>query len=116
MPYGENYLVTIVFNDEDTPSEADSFLGKVTDTVFFWDTQIEPILADISQLKAYSDLHVRYRDMTITAEISEEGRFTSVRHSVAADVDIGSARVSIFTFKDKYLHFKSSAEYTDFVY
>lgn len=116
VPYGENYLVTIVFNDEDTPSEADSFLGKVTDTVFFWDTQIEPILADISQLKAYSDLHVRYRDMTITAEISEEGRFTSVRHSVAADVDIGSARVSIFTFKDKYLHFKSSAEYTDFVY
>ena len=113
---GSNYLIKLVFDAEDTPNENDSFLGKVTDTVFFWDTQIEPILADISQLKAYSDVHVRYHDLTVTAEISAEGRFVSLKHTVPADVDIGSARISIFTFTDKYLHFESTAEYTDFVY
>ena len=116
VPSGSNYRITLVFNGEDTPTEADSFLGKVSDTVLLWDTQIEPILTDISQLKAYSDLHIRYHDMTITAELSQDARFVSLKHFVVADVDIGSARVSIFTFKDKYLHFESIAEYTDFVY
>ncbi|MBQ6119706.1 MAG: hypothetical protein IJK98_10770 [Clostridia bacterium] len=113
---GSNCLVTLVFDDEDTPNEADSFLGKVTDAVFFWDTQIVPILSDISQLKAYSGVHVRYHDFTVTAELSQDGRFVSLKHTVPAEVDIGSARVGIFTFRDKYLHFESTAEYTDFVY
>lgn len=113
---GDNYQITIVFQHEDTPNEQDSFLGQVTDAVIFWDTQIEPILAEISQLKAYEDVHVDFTDMTIEAEVGADGRFVSVRHTAPAEMTIGSARIGIFTFTDKSLHLESVAEYTDFRY
>lgn len=113
---GSTYQITIVFQHEDTPTEKHSFLGQATDAVIFWDTQIEPILEEISQLHAWSDVHVDYVDMTITAEISADGRFISLRHDAPAEVTIGSARLGIFTFTDKSMRLESAATYTDFRY
>ena len=114
--YGNNYRITLVFEEEDTPLADSSFLGHVTDTVLFWDTQIKPVLTLIPQLKEYSDVHIVYKDMTIEAEISNDGRFVSLRHSAPADVSIGSLRLSLFTFTDKQMHFECIAEYSDFIY
>lgn len=113
---GETYQITIVFQHEDNPMEKDSFLGQVTDAVIFWDTQIEPILEGISQLRAYEDVHVDFTDMTIEAEIRTDGRFISVRHTAPATMTIGSARIGIVTFTDKSLRLESTASYTDFRY
>jgi hypothetical protein len=113
---GDHYQITIVFHHEDTPNEKDSFLGQVTDAVIFWDAQIEPILEDISQLRAYEDVHVDFTDMTIEAEIRTDGRFVSVRHNAPATMTIGSARIGIFTFTDKSLRLESTVSYTDFRY
>ncbi len=113
---GDNYQITIVFQHEDTPHENNSFLGQATDAVIFWDTQIEPILAEISQLRAYEDVHVDFRDVTIAAEVTSDGQFLSLRHTAPADITIGSARFSIFTFTDKSLQLESTVEYTDFRY
>lgn len=113
---GDNYQITIVFQHEDTPHENNSFLGQATDAVIFWDTQIEPILAEISQLRAYEDVHVDFRDVTIAAEVTSDGQFLSLRHTAPAEISIGSARFSIFTFTDKSLQLVSTVEYTDFRY
>ena len=113
---GDIYQITIVFQHEDTPMEKDSFLGQATNAVVFWDSQIEPVLEEISQLHAWSDVHVDYVDMTITAEIGANGRFVSLKHFAPAEVTIGSARLGIFSFTDKSLHFESTASYTDFRY
>ena len=113
---GDAYQITVVFQHEDTPTAKNSFLGQATDAVIFWDTQIEPALEEISQLHDWSDVHVDYVDMTITAEIGADGRFRSLRHDAPAEVTIGSARLGIFTFTDKSLHLESAANYTDFRY
>ena len=113
---GNNYQLTLVFQHEDTPTGSGSFLAKVTDTVFLWDKQIKPILAEISQLKDYENVHVDYVDVTVTAEISNTGRFISMTHTAPAEVSVGSARISIFTFSDKSFRFESAAEYRDFDY
>ncbi|MBQ6066840.1 MAG: hypothetical protein IJK89_08455 [Clostridia bacterium] len=113
---GNSYQITLVFQHEDTPRGSDSFLAKATDTVFLWDKQIEPILAEISQLKDYENVHVDYVDVTVAAEISDTGRFISMTHTAPAEVNVGSARISIFTFSDKTFRFESVAEYRDFVY
>ena len=113
---GSTYQLTIVFQHEDTPGGSGSFLGKVTDTVFLWDTQIKPILAEISQLKDYENVHVDYTDVTITAEITNRGKIVSMTHTAPAEVSVGSARISIFTFSDKSFHFESVAQYRDFDY
>ncbi len=113
---GDHYQISIVFQHEDTPDSHSSFLGQVTDTVIFWDTQIEPILNGISQLREYEDIHMDYSDVTISAEIGTDGRFISVRHTAPAEISIGSARIGIFTFSNKSLKLESDAEYTDFLY
>ena len=113
---GENYQLTIVFQHEDTPRSKDSFLGQATNAVVFWDTQIEPVLEEISQLRAYEDVHVDFHDVTIAAEVTSDGQFLSLRHTAPADITIGSARFSIFTFTDKSLQLESTVEYTDFRY
>ena len=113
---GDTYRITIVFQHEDTPTEKNSFLGQATDAVLFWDTQIDPVLAEISQLHAYSDVHVDYVDVTISAEIGADGRFHSMTHTAPANVTVGSARLGIFTFTDKSLQMENAAVYTDFRY
>ena len=113
---GENYQLTIVFQHEDTPRAKDSFLGQATNAVIFWDTQIEPILGELSQLRAYEDVHVDFHDVTIAAEISSNGKFLSLRHTAPAEITIGSARVGIFTFSDKSMHLDSVVAYSDFNY
>ena len=113
---GDTYQITIVFQHEDTPTAKNSFLGQATDAVLFWDTQIEPALAQISQLHAYEDVHVDYVDMTIYAEIGADGRFHAMTHTAPANVTVGSARLGIFTFTDKSLQLESTASYTDFRY
>ena len=114
--YGNNYRIKMVFDEEDTPVYDNSFLGKATDTVLYWDTQIVPVLTVVSQLKEYSDVHIVYTDMTIEAELSNDGQFVFLRHSAPAEVSIGSLRLSLFTFTDKQMHFECIAEYSDFIY
>lgn len=114
--YGNNYRLKMVFDEEDTPVYHNSFLGQATDTVLYWDTQIVPVLKVVSQLKEYDDVHIVYTDMTIEAELSNDGRFVSLRHSAPADVSIGSLRMGLFTFTDKQMHFECVAEYSDFIY
>lgn len=113
---GNNYQLALVFQHEDTPSGSGSFLAGVTDTVFLWDSRIKPVLDGISQLKAYEDVHVDYTDVTITAEITNTGRIVSMTHTAPAEVSVGSARISIFTFSDRSFHFESTAVYRDFDY
>ncbi len=115
-PSGANYKLTLVLQDEDTPDSAGSFLKQCTNSVWLWDTDVEPELANISMIKNYGGGHIIYRSFTITAEIAGDGRFISLTHSADVEFTLETVKVLIVNMADFSLPFKNTCRYTDFVY
>ncbi len=113
---GENYRITIVMKDEDTPKRNSSTLAKVSDSVYYFE-DIDGILSGnavvTKVLRSYGDVHVIYKNYTITADITPDGEFISLVHSSDIDVNIGyaelimdlsvsNASVKLWTTKEYY--------------
>lgn len=114
-----NYLITIKMIEEDTPT-ADSMLEKVTETVLIWE-KIEDLLLNNSTVRAiltdYEDVHVYYRDFTISAEITPEGKMVSLEHVADIEASIGKAEIAhIFDMTDKTGHMIHTCKYYNFTY
>ena len=57
---GNNYKIKIVMADEDTPKNRESsFLGQVSNSVLYWDTDIQPQLS-VYKISDVQDAHVLY--------------------------------------------------------
>ena len=114
-----NYLITISMIEEDTPT-ADSMLEKVTETVLIWE-KIEDLLQNNSTVSAiltdYEDVHVYYRDFTINAEITPDGKIVSLEHVADIEATIGRAEIAhIFDMTDKNGHMIHTCKYYNFTY
>lgn len=114
-----NYLITISMIEEDTPT-ADSMLEKVTETVLIWE-KIEDLLQNNSTVKAvltdYEDVHVYYKDFTINAEITPDGKIVSLKHTADIEATIGKAEIAhIFDMENKSGHMIHVCEYNNFTY
>lgn len=110
-----NYVVRIVFKDEDTPREGSSMMSKVTNSFLSWD-DVEESLADISAVKSVENTHLYYRGFTIDCEITPAGNFVWMNHTAPVDVAIGRAKVSMFTVENRSAHLDMYGKYTNFVY
>ncbi len=117
---GENYRITIVMQDEDTPKRNSSMLAKVSDAVYYFE-DIDSILSSNSVvtkvLRSYNDVHVIYRNYTITADVTPDGEFISVVHSSDIDVEIGYAELIMgITVNDASVKLWTTKEYYNFNY
>ncbi len=113
LPNG-NYKITIVMQDEDTPQNANvSFLGKVTDSVLFWD-DIQKEIDGISVIKAVNSKSVNYKAYRIEAEMTKDGKFVSLGHYATADIK-ANAKITVFTL-DLSAVLYNTCKYSNFKY
>ena len=110
-----NYKITIIMVDEDTPKKSGNFLGKVTNSILYWE-DIDAELKNIDIIKSYSNIHVIYKGYKIEAEITPDGKFVSMNHLGSVDIKIGEAKVLIANLKDKSGHLDNYCKYTSFKY
>ena len=109
------YKIIIVMQDEDTPHRGSSFIAQVTNSVLLWE-DIDAELKNISVLSEYSDIHVWYRDFTITAVTTKDGAFTALQHLAPnIDIQIGHAKM-IINIDNKNIKLTNYCNYLDFRY
>lgn len=111
---GSNYDITIVMQDEDTPRDGQSFLQKIG-SVLIWE-DIEAELKNVSILSGYDNVHILYKDYTIKATITPDGKFVSMTHHTDITIQIGMAKILIITLKDKSVGMANDAVFTGFQY
>ncbi len=109
-----NYKITIIMVDEDTPKKSGNFLGKVTNSLLYWE-DIDAELKNISVISEYSDIHIIYAGYKIEAEITPDGKFVSLNHLGSVDIKIGHAKV-IMNLDNKSGHLDNYCKYTNFKY
>ena len=111
---GGNYEITIVLADEDTPHKGSSFLAQAGSVLLWEDIAAE--LENVSILSDYSDIHVWYRNYTITATMTPDGNFSALKHHCHISIDIGSAKVLVATLKNKNVTMENTVLYTEWKY
>lgn len=109
-----NYKITIVMVDEDTPKKSGNFLGKVTNSLLYWE-DIDKELKNISAISEYDNIHVIYKGYKIEAELTPDGKFVSMKHLGSVDIKIGHAKV-IVSLDNKSGHLDNFCTYTSFKY
>ena len=119
MEDGSNYRITIIMKDEDTPKKSNSFLGKVTGSLLYWEdveatlTQ-DPTITKI--LTEFSDLHIIYRGYKIEAVMTPDGRFVSIDHTADIDILLGHAKILVANFDNVSGHMWNYCKYYNFSY
>lgn len=116
---GGNYKIVIVMEDEDTPVEGSSFLEQVTSTLMFWGTLEETLNGSLMKnvLNDYEDIHIIFRNFTIEAEITPDGKFVYLDHTADVDVTIGYAKILYFyTIENGSGHMWNFSKFYDFIY
>ncbi|MBR2876862.1 MAG: fibronectin type III domain-containing protein, partial [Clostridia bacterium] len=109
-----NYKIKIVMQDEDTPLNASSsFLGKITTNVVYW-SDIEKALKETGISIDVKDKSLNHKNFTITAEMTPDGKFVSVRHYGEIDFDMTVA-IMLSTY-EMDMEIVSVIDYTDFKY
>ena len=116
---GNNYRVVIVMQDEDTPTQASSTLAQVSGMIYYWE-DVDNILSSYpvvtKVLSDYGDIHMYYRNYTITADVTPDGELISIVHSADLEVYIGYATVVGMSLSDKNAHLWVTEEYYNFNY
>ncbi len=116
---GSNYRIVIVMQDEDTPTQASSTLAQVSDMIYYWE-DVDNILSTYpvvtKVLSDYGNIHMYYRNYTITADVTPDGELISIVHSADLEVYIGYATVAGMSLSDKSAHLWVTEEYLDFNY
>ena len=110
-----NYKIVITMVNEDTPKKTSNFLGKVTNSILYWE-DIDTELKNISVVKSYTNIHVIYEGFKIEAEMTPAGNFVSLNHLAGVNIKIGEAKVLVATLKDKSGHLDNTCKYTNFKY
>ena len=108
-----NYVITLVMQDADNPMSG-SALDQVGE-ILTWD-EITDVIDGISIVNEYSDVHVIYRNYTITATVTPEGKILSLRHHSDVDVTIGYAKISVVTLNNKSVKLTKDASFYNFNY
>ena len=108
-----NYVITLVMQDADNPMSG-SALDQVGE-ILTWD-EVTDVIDGISAVKEYSDVHVIYRNYTITATVTPEGRILSIRHHSDVDVTIGYAKISVVSLNNKSVRLTKDASFYNFNY
>ena len=114
-----NYKITIVMVDEDTPKKEGSMLGQVTGALLYWEDIDETLSSDPTVTKVlseYSDIHVVYKNYTITAEMTPDGKFVSLDHLADVDILIGYAKILVATVENKSGHMYNYCKFYNFQY
>lgn len=115
-----NYKITIIMKDEDTPKKGSSVLGQVTNSLLYWEDIDNTLSTDSTVtaiLSSYDNIHVVYKNYTITAEMTPDGKFVSLDHIADVDILIGNATIlKIFDIKDKSGHMWNYCKYYGFNY
>lgn len=110
-----NYKITIIMVDEDTPKKSSNFLGKVTNSLLYWE-DIDAELKNISVISEYSNIHIIYAGYKIEAEMTADGKFVSLNHTGNVDIKIGHAKVLVANLDNKSGHLDNYCKYTNFKY
>ena len=110
-----NYKITIIMVDEDTPKKSGNFLGKVTNSILYWE-DIDKELKGISVVKEYDNIHVIYKGYKIEAELTPDGKFVSMKHLGSVDIKIGHAKVLFAPLDNKSGHLDNFCIYSNFKY
>lgn len=114
VPAGEDYTVTIVLQDEDSPRRGESHLAAVGSVLYLEDVQEK--LKDISALKNVDDMHIRYRNYTITATLTSDGRLKALQHHADLTVEMGRVEVTVMTLQNVGFTLEHTIQYSDFTY
>ena len=110
-----NYKVTIIMADENTPKKSGNFLGKVTNSILYWE-DIETELKKIKQIKEYDKIQVIYKGYKIEAELTPDGNFVSMKHLGSVDIKIGHVKILFLPLDNKSAHLDNFCTYTKFKY
>ncbi len=108
-----NYVITLVMQDADTPMSG-SALDQVGE-ILTWD-EITDVLDGISVVNEYSDVHVIYKNYTITATVTPEGEILNLRHHSDVDVTIGYAKISVISLNNKSVKLTKDVSFYQFNY
>ncbi len=115
-----NYKITIIMKDEDTPKKEGSVLGQVTNSLLYWEDIDNTLSTDSTVtaiLNSYSDIHVVYKNYTISAVMTPDGKFVSLDHTADVDILIGQATILfVFKIENKSGHMWNYCKYYNFVY
>ncbi len=115
VPDGENWAVTLLLADEDTPHRGESHLAKAG-SVLLWE-DLDADLQKVSFLQSYNDVHVKYANYTISAVISPEGLLRSVEHHTDYSLVFGSVKLPIVgTLNDMRIGLENTVLFSDFTY
>ena len=102
--------------DEDTPKNRESsFLGQVSNSVLYWDTDIQPQLS-VYKISDVQDAHVLYSATEIEAIITPDGKFVSLKQALHANISVGSAKFTILLIRDISAKLDDFVVFSDFRY
>ncbi len=110
---GSYYKITIIMQDDDTPSTESNILGQITNSVLY----IEDIMNEVDSLKVVKikSLSVLYNDFTITCEITKDGKFRSMKHFATVDISV-SATILLLPLNNGKGKLLNHCEYWNFKY
>ena len=114
-----NYKITIVMVDEDTPKKEGSMLGQVTGALLYWEDIETTLTTDATVTKIlseFSDIHVIYKNYTITAEMTADGKFVSIDHLADVDIKLGHIKVLGSDLDNKSGHMNNYCKFYNFQY
>ena len=107
---GDNYIITIVLADATNPSYDDTDGYPLMTREFLDYKDVEKEAKNISIVKSLEG-EIVYKDYTITAEMTADGKFISITHK-----GIGYMKANINGSINANGEFEFIAKYTDFVY
>ena len=116
---GDNYKITIIMKDEDTPKKSGSVLGQVTGALLYWEDIENTLTSDSTVtaiLKEFRDIHVIYKGYKIEAVMTPDGKFVSIDHTADVDILIGYAKILFFDIENKSGHMWNYCKFYNFVY
>ena len=116
---GDNYKITIIMHDEDTPKKQGSVLGQVTGALLYWEDIEKTLTEDPTVTKiltGFSNIHVIYKGYKIEAVMTPDGKFKSIDHIADVDIKIGEAKIVGISIKDKSGHMWNYCKFYNFQY
>ena len=115
---GENYIVTIVLKEQVNPTKADTDGLNVIATDIMYVSDIEDVVANEEVLDCvfenFDNTELKYKEYTIKAEITKDGKFVNITHTCEMDMHLESEANVGNTVGTGIITFDT--EYTNFVY
>ncbi len=114
---GDNYIITIVMKEHVNPSYSDTDgLAKMSKDFLDYNDVVTVVETDqsVSKLVSRIDGEINYKDYTITAEMTKDGKFVEISHRGVGYIDaditmstVGDVGVSgAISFDSRYYDFK----------